>query len=43
MSETVVEHNISRLHDVGAKDVFGVPGDFAFPLDNAVCDNESMR
>jgi indolepyruvate decarboxylase len=43
MSKTVVEHVISRLHDIGIKDVFGVAGDFAFPLDDAVCNNKSMR
>ena len=43
MSKTVIEHVLSRLHDIGIKDVFGVAGDFAFPIDDAVCANKDMR
>jgi len=31
MTETVMQHVLSRLHDIGVKDIFGVAGDFAFP------------
>jgi indolepyruvate decarboxylase len=37
MSKTVIEHVLSRLREIGIKDVFGVAGDFAFPIDDAVC------
>jgi len=43
MSKTVIEHVLSQLHDIGIKDVFGVAGDFAFPIDDAVCANKDMR
>jgi indolepyruvate decarboxylase len=43
MSKSVIEHVLSRLQDIGIKDVFGVAGDFAFPLNDAVTDNKNMR
>ena len=33
---TVAEYVIDRLADLGIRHVFGVPGDFAFPVDDAV-------
>jgi TPP-dependent 2-oxoacid decarboxylase len=30
MSKTVIQHVLSRLHDIGVKCIFGVAGDFAF-------------
>lgn len=36
MSVTVIEYVLGRLHDVGVNDVFGVPGDYAFPLHDAI-------
>jgi indolepyruvate decarboxylase len=43
MSKTVIEHVLSRLGDIGIRDIFGVAGDFAFPIDDAVTANEDMR
>jgi len=43
MSKTVIEHVLSRLREIGIKDVFGVAGDFAFPIDDAVCTRQDMR
>jgi indolepyruvate decarboxylase len=43
MSRTVIEHVLSRLRDIGIKDVFGVAGDFAFPINDAVSANNDMR
>ena len=28
---TVIDYVLGRLHDIGVTDIFGVPGDFAFP------------
>ena len=39
MQETVVQHVLSALHSVGVTKVFGVPGDYAFPFDSAVCED----
>ncbi len=33
---TVIEHVLSRLNAIGVTDVFGVPGDFAFPVNDAI-------
>ena len=43
MSKTVIEHVLSRLRDIGIKDVFGVAGDFAFPINDAISTNKDMR
>jgi indolepyruvate decarboxylase len=43
MNQTVIEHVLSRLRDIGVKDVFGVAGDFAFPIDDAVTNSREMR
>lgn len=33
---TVIEYVLRRLHEIGVDDVFGVPGDFAFPVQDAI-------
>src|SRR4029077_13533631 len=43
METTVIQHVLSRLHDIGIKDIFGVAGDFAFPIDDAVSSNRNLR
>lgn len=35
-STTVIEHVLSRLKDLGISKVFGVAGDFAFSIDDAI-------
>ncbi|TCR63429.1 thiamine pyrophosphate-binding protein [Bosea sp. BK604] len=37
MTRTVIQHVLSRLHDIGVSDVFGVPGDYSFAVSDAVC------
>ncbi len=43
MTKTVVEHVLSRLQDLGIRHVFGVAGDFAFPIEDAVCESRTMQ
>ena len=43
MPQTVIQHVLSRLHDLGVRDVFGVPGDYAFPINDAVCSDSRLR
>ena len=43
MSKTVIQHVLSRLHDIGVKCIFGVAGDFAFPVDDAICADHNLR
>jgi len=43
MTQTVIQYVLSRLHDIGIRDVFGVPGDFAFPVNDAICNDPRLR
>ncbi|RDJ20002.1 alpha-keto acid decarboxylase family protein [Bosea caraganae] len=43
MTLTVIEHVLERLKAIGIADVFGVPGDYAFPVNDAVCNDKAMR
>lgn len=35
-TRTVIEYVLDRLSDLGVTDIFGVPGDFAFPINDAI-------
>ena len=41
MSETVIEYVLRRLKDIGIDAIFGVPGDFAFPVQDAIVNDGS--
>jgi indolepyruvate decarboxylase len=43
MALTVIQHVLARLRDIGITDVFGVPGDFAFPVNDAICSHPDMN
>jgi indolepyruvate decarboxylase len=43
MTKTVIQHVLARLHDIGVTDVFGVPGDYAFSVNDAICNDPDMR
>ncbi|GBR08033.1 alpha-keto acid decarboxylase family protein [Asaia siamensis] len=43
MSSTVIEHLLDRLAALGIDHVFGVAGDYAFPIEDAVCARDDMR
>src|SRR3984893_12586890 len=43
MSPTTVQYVLSRLRQLGVSDVFGVPGDFAFPLNDQICEDKDLR
>jgi hypothetical protein len=36
MSGTVIEHVLARLKALGIAEIFGVAGDYAFPVDDAI-------
>jgi indolepyruvate decarboxylase len=40
---TVIEYVLSRLHAIGVTDIFGVPGDFSFPINDAICHSADVR
>jgi indolepyruvate decarboxylase len=39
----VIQYVLSRLRQIGVADVFGVPGDFSFPINDAICLDPEMR
>jgi len=43
MPETVIQYLLDRLKQLGIRDIFGVPGDYAFPINNAICDDKELR
>ena len=43
MTKTVIQHVLSRLQDLGVTDIFGVAGDYAFPINDAVCNDKKLR
>ncbi len=43
MSQTLIEHVLGCLKQLGIRDVFGVPGDFAFDIDDAICNDRELR
>lgn len=40
---TVIEHVLWRLSDLGIEHVFGVAGDFAFPINDAICAHPKLQ
>jgi indolepyruvate decarboxylase len=40
---TVVEYAVDRFSKLGITDCFGLPGDFAFPFNDAIASNESIQ
>lgn len=40
---TTTQYVLSRLRRLGVTDVFGVPGDFAFPISDAIRGDEGLR
>jgi indolepyruvate decarboxylase len=43
MAVTVIQHVLSRLWSLGIDAIFGVPGDYAFPVNDAICDDTNIR
>ncbi|MEQ5127341.1 thiamine pyrophosphate-binding protein [Providencia alcalifaciens] len=41
--KTVIEYVLERLQALGINEVFGVAGDYAFPIEDAVCESGSLR
>ena len=42
-TKTIIQHVLSRLQDLGVNDIFGVAGDYAFPINDAVCNDNKLR
>lgn len=43
MSQTLIEHVLLRLKQLGITEVFGVPGDFSFGVTDAICADPDLR
>jgi len=43
MTTTVIDYLLGRLKQLGIKDIFGVPGDYAFPINDAICNDPELR
>ncbi|WP_454916786.1 alpha-keto acid decarboxylase family protein [Xanthobacter sediminis] len=43
MTVTVIDHVLSRLRTIGITDVFGVPGDYSFSVNDAICHHPEIR
>lgn len=42
MTETVIEHVLGRLNEIGVEDIFGVAGDYAFPVNDAIVEHPAI-
>ena len=43
MSKTVISHLLERLKEIGVTDIFGVPGDYSFPVNDAICNDPDLN
>src|ERR1700739_1387761 len=43
MAETVIHCVLKRLKEIGVDDVFGVAGDYAFPVNDAIVEDPSLN
>jgi indolepyruvate decarboxylase len=43
MPKTVIQHVLGRLKDIGIDDIFGVAGDFAFPIQDAIVQYQGIN
>src|ERR1700724_2930141 len=43
MTETVIGHVLGRLNEIGVDDVFGVAGDYAFPVNDAIVEHPPIN
>jgi indolepyruvate decarboxylase len=43
MKQSIIHYVLSRLSQLGITDVFGVPGDYAFPINDAISEDQHLR
>jgi indolepyruvate decarboxylase len=43
MKQSVIHYVLSRLYQLGITEVFGVPGDYAFPMNDAIDEEKHLR
>ena len=42
-NQTVIQYVLSRLKDLGVTDAFGIPGDFVYPVCDAIVDDPDIK
>ena len=42
-AKNVAEYVVSRLADIGVEHAFGIPGDYAFPIDKAIYKHSKIK
>src|ERR1700752_4488475 len=42
MAETLIQYALRRLNEIGVDDVFGVAGDYAFPVNDAIVEHPAI-
>jgi indolepyruvate decarboxylase len=43
MTETVIQYVLRRLKEIGVDDIFGVAGDYAFPVNDAIVEHPAIN
>lgn len=43
MAETVIQYVLRRLNEIGVDDIFGVAGDYAFPVNDAIVEHPAVN
>jgi indolepyruvate decarboxylase len=43
MAETIIQYVLRRLNEIGVDDVFGVAGDYAFPVNDAIAEHPATN
>src|ERR1700760_872704 len=43
MAETVIQYVLRRLNEIGVGDSFGVAGDYAFPVNDAIVEHPAIN
>jgi indolepyruvate decarboxylase len=43
MAETVIQYVLRRLNEIGVDDVFGVAGDYSFPVNDAIVEHPAIN
>ena len=43
MPKTVIQHVLGRLKDIGIENIFGVAGDYAFPIQDAIVQHPGIN
>jgi len=43
VSQTVIQYVLGRLKELGVTETFGIPGDYVYPVCDAICDDPDLQ